>query len=238
MFPTFWNQHVAVEKKQLWNCTYCPVQLKSYPPAAGYMMWWAPAWVFRHESSTYMGRKKCCNDDDESDQSYRGTARYVYGSMWQQQLSNCTPDLRPPPPRLLPTAGNGTAQQSITTSMTMSRQYSGRMAGIGSRDTSRDFRESVFRTRVLYPGGRKKCCNDGESDVLVWQQLSDCTAHLTRNPLPPPAYGAQQQVSVQQSVATSMTVGQGWQKPKKISFRLGRDFWVLGFGFLGFLGFW
>ena len=91
---------------------------------------------------------------------------------------------RPAPPRLL---GIGTAQQSVATSMTMSRQYSGRMVdspAVGTLWRGEDPQmmmmmmeegvlaaESVFqtsrKTRVLLPGVEKKCCNDDESVVLV-----------------------------------------------------------------------
>ena len=133
MFPTFWNQHVAVKKKQRYLLSGTTIVL---PPRVhdGHLS------RLRHEF--YTGRKKCCNDDDESDQSYRGTP------VWIVCGNNCQTAHPTRAPRLLPTAGNGTAQQSVTTLMTMSRQYSGRMAGIGSWDTS----ESVFQTRVL-PGG-------------------------------------------------------------------------------------
>ena len=94
---------------------------------------------------------------------------------------------RPVPPRLLPraryrysTAVRRYINDDESTVLGTDVPFAGSRDTVGKKGSSR---ESVFRTRVL-PGGRKKCCNDDESDVLVWQQLSDRTADTQHPPSP------------------------------------------------------
>ena len=103
------------------------------------------------------------DDDDESDQSYRyRTAVGMYGS-YGNNCQTAHPTRAPPPTTesQVPVRPACTAQQSIATSMTMSRQYSGRRMfhspAVGTLWGRRGPAESVFRTQVLefYAGVEK-----------------------------------------------------------------------------------
>ena len=113
---------------------------------------------------------------------------------------------RPVPPRQLPPGSGTAAQQSIATSMTMSRQYSGRMLHSPAVGTLWGRRggpaESVFR---VLPGVEKNAAM--MMSRTYWYGNNSQTAQPKGN-TPPPPRGLRQQVSVpvQQSVATSMTV--------------------------------
>ena len=88
---------------------------------------------------------------------YRTAVCYVW-QLWQQQLSDCTPDR---------SYINDDESTVLGTDVPFA----------GSRDT-------VGKKGSSGVSGRKKSCNDDESDVLVWQQLSDCTADTQHPPSP------------------------------------------------------
>ena len=108
----------------------------------------------------------------------------VYGNNNCQQTAHPT---RAPPPTTDSSRYRytGTAHESTV-------QYSGRMfrsPAVGTLTVTDCGEEGVQKSSQYfrhdsYPGGRKKCCNDDESDVLVWrwQQLSECTPDTHTHP--------------------------------------------------------
>ena len=171
--PTFWNQHVAVKKRQLYLLSSTT---KVVPP--GYMMGTKVGLL--DMMSTTRGRNKQMLQwwwwaGSKLPVPYRG----VYGSIWQQ-LSDCTPDPRPPqspPPTTDSRYRYSTAVRSYinddeSTVLGTDVPFAGSRDTVGKKGSSRVSISDTSPTR-----GRKKCCNDDESDLTtgIWQQLSDCT---------------------------------------------------------------